>query len=262
MKKIFAILLAALLALAAHAGDRRCFFPGEVSEYKITWMGIPLAWSKTTTDTIEENGRELIRLRMVSQNYKAYSYIYRVDDAIEVVIDPKTALPLRLDYRLREGSRKISQLTLFDHGNKTATTTNRIENTVETVAIEGDTRDIYTLIYTMRNMDWDDLFNKPYTLFVEGKLYQLELVKHREKKISLPNYGKVESVEIEPLAEFDGLFLRKGKVMFWVSKADRRMITCIKTKVPVGKITVKLQQVTGPGDDFWVGHRAREMEDE
>ena len=55
-----------------------------------------------------------------------------------------------------------------------------------------------------------------------------------------------------PIAEFDGLFLRQGKVFFWVSKENRRMVTWVEAKVPVGKVSVKLREVSGPGDDFWV----------
>ena len=246
------ILLALLLALSARGADYSgCFFPGEVSRYKVSWMGIPLAWSRTTTESFQENGRSLILLRMVSKNYKTYSHIYRVDDDFEVVIDPQTALPLRFSYRLTEGSRAIDQFTLFDHAHRTATVIDRLAGTTNQIAIAADTRDIYTLMYTMRAMDFDTLFERKFTLFVEGQLYDLELVKHREKGIHLPNYGKVKSIEIEPLAEFNGLFLRKGKIMIWISKIKRRMITCMKTKVSIGKVTVKLQEVSGPGDDFW-----------
>ena len=92
---------------------------------------------------------------------------------------------------------------------------------------------------------WPETFLGNITEFcpeVNGRRYKDYAVKFLEKNV-LPLMG-----------EFDGLFLRKGKIMFWVSKKDRRMITCIKAKVPVGKITAKLQRVTGPGNDFWVRH--------
>ena len=91
-------------------------------------MGIPLAWSESTTDTVEENGRQLIRFRIVSRNYKAYSYIYKVDNITEVIIDPETALPVRLDVILNEGTIHKSHQTTFLHARKTAVFHDRINN--------------------------------------------------------------------------------------------------------------------------------------
>ena len=82
-------------------------------------------------------------------------------------------------------------------------------------------------------------------------MYQLTLKKHRKKVIKLPLYGKVPSVEIEPQAEFDGFFIHEGKVMCWVSECQPRMVTCIKAKVPIGKVTVKLSKVSGHDSDCW-----------
>ncbi|RKX40824.1 MAG: hypothetical protein DRP64_12095 [Verrucomicrobia bacterium] len=232
-----------------------CFISGEVSKYKVSWIGLPLAWSRTSIDTITENGRELIRFRMVVENYKAYSYIYKVDDVTEVVIDPKTALPLRLDVILNEGSIQKSHLTTFYHDQGVAVFQDRISKDIREVPIESGTRDIYSFLYSARNRDLATLASQEHTLFVDGKLYELGLKIRKERKIKLPGYGKVECDQIEPIAEFDGIFLRKGKIMFWVSKQNRRMVTCIKAKVAVGKITVKLQEVSGPGDDFWINKK-------
>lgn len=256
MKKSFSILLLGLVVLVAHADDySNCFFPGEVSEYKVSWMGLPLAWSRTSTDTITENGHELIRIRMVSKNYKAYSRIYKVDNITEVILDPKTALPVRLDVHLDEGGRRKSQLTNFYHDKKYAIFQDRITKDIKEVPIHSNTQEVLSFLYSVRNWDMEKLAAQTHTLFVEGKLYELDLKIHRQDKIKLPNYGDVPSIEIEPIAEFDGLFLRKGKIMFWISMQNRRMVTCIKAKVAIGKVTVKLQRVTGPGSDFWANKK-------
>lgn len=243
----------ALAAIATLAdGDySSCFIPGEITEYKVSWMGVPLAWSKNITDTIEENGRKLIRIRTVSKSYKAYGKIYKVNDVKEVVIDPKTGLPVRIDLQINEGNIHKSQLTLFDHANRTALFHDRTANTTNSVAIESQTRDVVSFLYSMRNEKMEDLAEKTHTLFVGGKLYDLKLKIRKEGRIKVPGYGKVDSIQLEPIAEFDGLFLRKGKIFFWISSQNRRMVTCIQAKVPVGKIKVKLQTVSGTGDAFW-----------
>lgn len=240
------------LALAATEDFSSCFVPGEVSEYKVSWMGVPLAWSKSTTDTVNEDGRDLIRIRMVTQTYKAYSHIYKVDDITEVIIDPKTALPVRLDIILNEGSRKKSNETRFDHDNRSAVYIDRIAGTTNAVEIAADTREVMSFLYSMRQQKIEDLTENIHTVYVDGKIHEMGVGLLKEKKAKLPNYGKVECNVLEPVAEFDALFLREGKIFFWVSKAERRMVTLVQAKVAVGKINVKLQKVSGPGDDFWV----------
>ena len=256
MKKSFSSLLLALIVLVAHADDySTCFFPGEVSEYKVSWMGLPLAWSRTTTESITENGRELIRIRMVSKSYKAYSKFYKVDDSKEVIIDPKTALPLQIDLQMNEGSTHSSHITVFDHTNHTAIIYDRIANTTNQIEIADQTRDVVTFLFAMRNENPEDLSKNVHTLLSGGKLYEMSIKIRKDGRVRVPGYGKVDCTKVEPIAEFDGLFLRKGEILFWISKQERRMITCIKTQVPVGKITVKLQKVTGPGADFWVNKK-------
>lgn len=228
-----------------------CFIPGEITQYKVSWMGIPLAWSRNTTDTVEENGRKLIRITMVSRNYKAYSYIYTVDNITEVIIDPETALPLKLDVVVNEGTIHKSHLTTFDHEKKTAIFQDRISKDIKEVPIQSETQDIISFLYSARCQDMDSLTNETHKLFVEGKLYDLDLKIRKEGRVDLAEHGKVESFQIEPIAEFDGLFLRKGRIFFWVSKARHRMVTSIEAKVAVGRIKVKLQAVSGTGDDFW-----------
>lgn len=253
LKQIGSLFLIGLASLAAEANDfSSCFIPGEVSEYKVSWMGIPLAWSKTTTEAITEDGRELVRIRMVSQTYAAYTHIYPVDDVTEVVIDPATALPLRLDLRINEGSRHKSHLTTFNHDQHTAVFQDRIAKDFREVPIAADTQDVITFLYSIRNQPWEILAAKKHKLFVDGEMHELGIELNEEDDIKLPNYGKVRSTAIEPIARFNGLFLRQGKITFWVSKQNRRMVTCVEAKIPVGKISVKLQDVSGPGDDFWI----------
>jgi hypothetical protein len=229
-----------------------CFVPGEVSEYKVTWMGIPLAWSKTTTEAITENDRELVRIRVVSKTYKTFAHTYKVDDLIEVIADPKTLLPVRSEIVINEGSRHRSYVTTFDHENNEATFINRIENTTNSVSIGTETKDIITFLYSLRNTEPKELDQTTHELFVDGKIFDMQLEVHKEGRVRLPDYGKTESTKVEPIASFGGLFQRQGKIFFWVSKEKRRMVTYIEAKVPIGRIKIKLKKVSGPGNDIWV----------
>lgn len=252
MKRFISILVLSLFVFTAWGEDfTDCFVPGETVDYKIHWMGIPIAWSSVAMDTVTEDERDLIRIRMVTRTYAAYKHIFEVDDATEVIIDPETALPIRHDWIINEGSIHKSHLTTFDHKKKVAIFQDRINKDIREIPIESDTQEIFSFIYANRNADIEELASRKHKLLVTGKLYELGLKITDDKDIKLGEYGKVSSTEIEPIAEFDGIFLRQGKVFFWISKEKRRVVTCIKAKVSVGKITAKLHRVSGEGKGFW-----------
>ncbi len=252
IKRIISILIMTLLACTSMATDySKCFIPGEEVSYKIYWLGIPIAWSTTTTETVVEDGRELFHITMAVQTYAAYKHIFEVDDKTEVFIDPETALPVRHDWIINEGTIHKSHLTTFYHDKKLAIFQDRISKDIKEVPIESDTQEIFSFIYANRNADIEELAARKHRLFVTGKLYDLDLRIKDEDNIKVDGLGKIASIEIEPKAEFDGIFLRKGKVFFWISKEKRRVVTCIKAKIAVGKVTAKLQSVTGEGTGFW-----------
>jgi len=226
-----------------------CFFPGEVTKYKIYWMGIPLAWSQTTTDSIVKDGKKLIRITVITQNYIP---VYPVDDRTVILIDPQTALPVSVDVIQNEGSVHQKTITTFFHDKKVAIFQNKITKTIKEVPIQETTKDLYSFIYSIRKHKLKDLNGKKYKILVDGKMYQLGFKVHREQKVPVPGHGNVLCTTIEPIAKFDGIFIRKGKILFWVSKANPHIITYAKTKVAIGKIIIQLQSVSGPGKDFWI----------
>lgn len=252
MNRFVSILLLALIAGMARADDLLpCFIPGEVAEYKIYWAHIPLAWATVSTDSIKEEGRDLIRIRMEAQTYKAYTYIYDVNDVTEVIIDPETALPVRLDLVINEGTIHKSQLTTFYHDKKMAIFQDRISKDIREVPMKSNTQELFSFMFSNRYTDLKTFASQHHEVLVNGKLYDVGIKLRGTDEIKLSEYGKVKCTKVEPIADFDGIFIRKGKIFFWISTKDRHMVTCISAKVAVGRITAKLQEVSGPGDDFW-----------
>lgn len=252
MKSLGSSLLIAFAVSTAQAADFSShFIPGETLEYKISWMGLPLAWTRISTEAYMQDDRGLVRVRMVSRTYKAYKHIYKINDVIEVIIDPTTALPLRADVQINEGKRSKSHLTTFYHDQQMAIFQDRITKEIREIPIEPPMRDILSFTYSVRNQPLEELAAKEYRILVDGKIYDLGMKLHEDSEIALPAYGKVSCTEVEPIARFDGPFLRQGKIRFWVSKQKRPMVTCIHAKIPIGMIRAKLDKVSGPIDDFW-----------
>ena len=258
IKYLIASLLCGISALASNQIDySSCFVPGEVSEYKVSWARFPIGWSRSSTETIIEEGRELVRIRMETRSYSTYDTFFKVNNVMFVVLNPVTALPLRLDLIQHQGDLHKSYLTTFDHAAGKAVSIDRLNNVTNTVSIPPETREMLTLIYASRKSAIEQLPEVTYPLLSNGELYDIQLKIKDSGKIRLSQYGRVASVELDPVADREGAELSDSKSTFWVSKKSRRMITCVETKVPIGKVRVKLQQVSGPGDDFWVKERKK-----
>ena len=86
----------------------------------------------------------------------------------------------------------------------------------------------------------------------DEKTYRLVLRPERWERIDAGHYRNIRCLKIEPTAEFGGVFVRAGRMWGWVSDDPRRIVPKIVAKIPIGSVTVELEHVSGPGDDFWV----------
>jgi hypothetical protein len=248
------ILLCAITAPAGmEDGGSGLWFPmGETLDYRIYWGMIPVGSSRATTEWISEDGRTLIAIRLRTKTNNFLSKMYPVDDFLEAIIDPETFLPVRFSKKLSEGRYRADETTTFDHKNLKATWTSRRSGKVVEFEIDADTRDVVTFMYYLRRKQFEpDTVNK-YRVMADEKVYDLVVKAQKVETVKLDRFGKLPCLRFEPEAKFGGLFVRKGRMWMWVSKDERRIATKISAQVPVASITLWLDQVSGPGEDFWV----------
>lgn len=261
-------LLLALGAWAAPAGQAlptgeeeewEFWFPvGETVHYNLFWGVIPVAHSTATTQWVDWEDRRMLSIQFRTRSNAFLNRIYPVDDFLESIIDPETFLPVKFRKRLNEGRYSTDQTTLFDHANQRATWIHNVRNQTNEFEIAEDTRDLITFMYFMRTQELTVGQNHDYQVMADEKIYDLNLKALSREKVELEKYGAVESIEIEPTAEFDGLFVRRGRMTVWVSEDDRRLLTQARVSVPVANVHIKLHEVTGPGGDFWLNPQAPE----
>lgn len=234
-------------------GSAGLWFPmGETLDYRIYWGVIPVGSSHVTTEWIAEEGRTLIAIRLRTKTNNFLSTMYPVDDFLEAIIDPETFLPVRFTKKLSEGRYRADETTTFDHKNLKATWTSRRNGKVEHYDIDADTRDIVTFMYYLRRKQFEpDTVNK-YRVMADDKIYDLVVKAQEVDTVKLEHFGRLPCLRFEPEAKFGGLFVRKGRMWMWVSQDERRIATKISAQVPVASITLWLDRVGGPGEDFWV----------
>jgi len=243
----------AVLLFAGGTAAAELPFPiGEELVYSVSWNGIRVATATATTSLETVNGREVLAIRQRTETYAIFK-IWPVDDRHETLVDLETLLPVQYTKNLKEGGYRCHEVTTFDHENGMAHYEHQTNGKKKEYAIESKTRDILSFLFFMRSELLAPDQVQTYQVMADEKLYELMVNTKDVEKIRLPDYRKkIPSLRIEPEAKFDGLFVRKGKATIWVSRDSRRLMTYAKVKVPLGSVRIKLQEVNGPGDDFWI----------
>jgi hypothetical protein len=240
--------------MAVRADKPELWFPvGEKLTYAIGWGPWTVGYTTTWTEWIQENGRDLLAIRVRTKSTSVLSTLFPVDDFLESIVEPATFLPLRFSKNLSEGRYRLKEVTTFDHQKKMAHWQHLLRDSHEDFAIDADTRDLLSFMFFMRSQAWDAHKGYHFRVMADEKLYDLYVNSIGFEPVKLQEYGNIRSLKMGPEAAFQGLFVRVGRLEVWVSEDDR----CILTKAtaivpfPIGTIRVMLKNVEGPGDDFW-----------
>lgn len=236
-------------------------FPvGEIIESDVYWGALLVGKSRATTRWIWDvlGERWLLSIKFRTKSNHVISTIYPVDDEIESVVDPKSLRPLTFKKNLNEGKRHSNEFTVFDWQKMEATwTRSRLKNgekkrSEKTYAIKENTRDLVSFMYFMRGQELKPNSTYEFQVMADEKMYDLVVETQDIEEINLPRYGKVKSLRITPKAAFEGIFVRKGEMTLWVSRDARRIMTKMDVDTPFANVHVKMNRITGPGDDFWI----------
>lgn len=228
-------------------------FPiGEELTYRVYWGYIPVAVATARFDWVEMDGRKMISIRSTARTNKFADKIYRVDDLMESIVDPETMLPVRFTKISHEGRYWTHEITTYDHKNRVAHYVSKKNGETQDYPLEEDTHDLFSMMYFMRSQPFVVGQKPHYRCLTDDKIYDFWVDVLKEEKVDLENYGSAPCVKVEPVAAFNGLFVRKGRIWFWLSRDKRQFMVKMVAEVPVAKIWVVLDKVSGPGEDFWV----------
>ncbi|MCX7009102.1 MAG: DUF3108 domain-containing protein, partial [Kiritimatiellaeota bacterium] len=204
-------------------------FPvGEVLTYRVYWgyWGyIPVAVATARFDWVELDGRKMIAIRSTARTNKFADKIYRVDDLMESIVDPETMLPVRFTKIAHEGRYWTHEITVYDHKNKVAHYESKKNGEKQDYPLEADTHDVISMMYVMRSQPFVVGQKPHYRCLTDDKIYDFWVDVLKEEKVELENYGAAPCVKVEPVAAFNGLFVRKGRIWFWLTRDKRQFMT-------------------------------------
>ena len=232
-------------------------FPvGEKLTYSIYWGWIAVGKSVATTEWVWEEDAWRLRIRFRTRSNGVLSSVYPVDDLVETLVDPVTLRPLIFHMDLQEGRHQRLETTVFDWNTLQAHYTKKHddkEDEVKTYEIKPDTRDIVSFMYFLRKTSFEPDSTYEFEVMSDEKLYDLTVNTRDVDRIKLDTYGKVPSLRMDPEAQFQGVFVRKGKMRVWLSTGERQILTKLFLDTPFANVRLLLKSVEGPDAETWQG---------
>ena len=231
---------------------------GERLAYDVTWLGIKAGEATLEAEgVVNLNGRRAYHLVTTAQSTPLISKIYRVDDRTESFLQADPMRALRFDKNLREGRYRHSSQTVFDHEKgiatfryldfspvpKGITRLDEAERYGKYVSQEfpltPGALDELSVLYYVRTLPLVANTTVTARVFASRKNWELE-VKVLGRETFETVLGQRETLKVEPLLKFEGIFQRKGRMIVWLTDDAERIPVQMKSEIIIGSFVTTL----------------------
>jgi hypothetical protein len=187
------------------------------------------------------NGREAYQILFTVESTPTFSWIYKVDDRYETIVDKEGIFPWRYTQRIREGKYRFDFAAEFDQINNTATTQKG------SYSIPPYVHDAVSAFYYVRTLDFSKsrpgektfLYN-----FYKDTSYTLAVKFLGRQQIEV-DAGTFNCIIVEPMMKEGGLFKSEGRILIWMTDDERKIPIKVSTQVVVGSIDAELREYSG-----------------
>jgi hypothetical protein len=225
--------------------NTRAFGVGEKLVYSVDY-GIINAGNATMTvqDSVVVNGRPCYHIVSRATSNDFFTSFYRVNDLVESFIDMDGFFSWKFTKKLEEGKYRADQIVWYNQKAHFAymRTTTRRGTKADTLVIPPYVQDVLSALYYVRTLNL--VVGK--SAFVdnhsEGKIYPLEVKVHKREKVEVPA-GKFDCLKVEPFLKSAGIFNNEGQLIVWLTNDARKIPVLMKTKVMIGSISARLQEI-------------------
>jgi hypothetical protein len=190
-------------------------------------------------DTID--GRACYQILFTVNSTPSFSWIFKVEDRYETMVDVEGLFPWRFSQRIREGSFARDFEASFDHRRGVA----RVGE--KEYPIPPNVQDIISAFYFARTLDYSAMRPGQKTImanFYKDTTYSLAIKFLGYQRIDV-DAGKFDCVLVEPLITEGGLFKAEGRIIIWMTNDERKIPVKVSTKVAIGSIDSELREYHG-----------------
>lgn len=219
---------------------------GERLTYVIKW-GVMDAGEATLTvkrkETIKPGGPEVWNVQCKTRSNSFISFFYEVRDSIKTCIDTNGGFSRLFDMDKNEGRVHANEHIEFDYDRMEARYVKRDKTRdkvrTETIKLPGEVHDPLSCLYYARGLDLRPGSEHRMTVNTSRKNWVFILRVLRRETLEIDGFGKLRCLVLEPRAQFQGIFVRKGQMTVWVEEKTRIPVQ-MKVGIPIGAATARL----------------------
>lgn len=258
------LLLVSLVAFSvpASAGQgpnlAHLYREGERLIYDVTWLGIKAGEARLEVQgVVNVDGHQAYHLVTMAQSASVISKIYRVDDRTDSYLETQPMQALRFEKNLREGRYRHNSQTVFDHEKGIATfryldfskvpkNITQLEEAerygkyvTQEFPLTIGALDELSVLYYVRTLPLQASTTVTARVFASRKNWELE-VKVLGRETLETALGRRETLKVEPLLKFEGIFQRKGRMIVWLTDDAERIPVQMKSEIVIGSFVTTL----------------------
>lgn len=176
----------------------------------------------------------------LAKSNSVFDKIYKVRDRVESWMDADFLFSRRFRKSLREGSYRRDQTIEMDQEHRLARYNDgRVFEFVEAA------HDVLSAFYFIRTQELGPDQELMLESHADRKNYPLRVLVHGRERVDTPA-GTFDCIVVEPMLRTPGLFKHEGKLKIWLTDDSRRMPVLMRSKIPIGSITVILTEFVRP----------------
>lgn len=247
-----------LISLCLSFTPRACAAPsfpkklhvGERLLYSVSWLGIEVGRGEAEVKEMTEiRGRKTYHVVVQVRSARILDWIYKVRDVHHSYIDAEKFHSLRYEKILKEGRYRADEVMDYDQENHTAAYFSRLNKSQKEMLIPPHVQDQLSCGYWFRLQDIQPDARVYIPVNADEKNWDLEVKVLQKARLKLSKFKAWEAAEVEPEIQFQGIFVKRGKIRGWIGLDERRIPLQMKVKIPVlGSVNAQLVEYR-PGAD-------------
>ena len=247
---VMLLLLSFIFPMSANAAAPKKLIVGERLVYSVSWLGIEVGRGEAQVKEIMTvRGRQAYHIEVDVRSAPILDWIYKVRDVHHSYIDVEKLHSLRYEKILKEGRYRADEVMEYDQQNHQATYFSRKNQSRKEMMIPPDVQDQLSCGFWFRLQDIKPGTQIHIPVNADEKNWDLEVKVLEKTKIKMvgaglphPYFGKaVNAVEVEPEIQFQGIFVKRGKIRGWIGLDEHQIPLKMTVKIPVlGSVSAQL----------------------
>ena len=220
---------------------------GERFRYDVSYTGgFKLGELYLWIENDPENADSLVINARVTTDNGMFSAIYPIEDVYATRVSGKERLPFHYEVWQKEGySYEAHRITLYDQPDKTVYYYVN-DNPVEIFEISDTTQNEFSSFFASRVMNF--VVEQPFIVptFADEKRIEVVVMVRGKKNLKKTILGDVNTVIVEPIMTFSGLYDKRGDTVIWYTDDECRVPVKVNSKLLLGSLTAKLVAYQNP----------------